>query len=153
HYCEEAGDFPTVPFSERHLNAPLSAGGLSLGVLHEFCAHVLESEFTPAVTAFAAATASKILHHHGGTLLWATVRNDCYAPALSPFGFDPSRIIWVHCWRDDEVLSVMEEALHSRALAVVIGEAVSLSTKAGRRLAAAARQSATTALLLRRHFR
>ena len=63
----------------------------------------------------------------------------------------PSRIVWVDCAKDAEVLSVMEEALHSRALAAVLGEAGALSLKTARRLDAAARQSGTTALLLRRH--
>ena len=105
----------------------------------------------PAVTAFAAAVAAEVLRKHDGFLLWAASQADCYAPGLVRLGLDPSRIVWVECAKDAEVLSVMEEALHSRALAAVLGEADALSLKTARRLDAAARQSGTTALLLRRH--
>ena len=105
----------------------------------------------PAVTAFAATVAAKVLRKHDGFLLWAASQADCYAPGLACLGLDPSRIVWVECAKDAEVLSVMEEALHSRAVPAVLGEAGALNLKTARRLDAAARQSGATALLLRRH--
>jgi hypothetical protein len=140
-----------LPFADGRLNAPLPGGGLALGALHEFCASGLEGELAPAVTAFAALVAAKVLHKQSGFLLWAASQADCYAPGLASLGLDPSRIVWAGCAKDDEVLGVMEEALHSRALAAVLGEAGALSLKTARRLDAAARQSGVTALLLRRH--
>ncbi|MGO8955492.1 MAG: ImuA family protein [Rhodomicrobium sp.] len=140
-----------LPFGCRQLNAPLPQGGLQLGALHEFCAGGLEGELAPAVTAFAATAAAQILRRQDGFLLWAASLADCYPPGLARLGLNPSRIVWIDCAKDAEVLSVMEEALHSRALAAVLGEAGALSLKTGRRLDAAARQSGTTALLLRRH--
>ncbi len=140
-----------LPFAGRGLNAPLPGGGLKLGALHEFCASGIEGELSPAVTAFAAIVAAEVLRKHDGFLLWAASRADCYPPGLACLGLDPSRIVWVECATDAGVLSVMEEALHSRALAAVLGEAGALSLKTARRLDAAARQSGTTALLLRRH--
>jgi hypothetical protein len=124
---------------------------LETAALHEFCAGSGESESAAAVTAFAAITAARILDGQDGFLLWAASLTDCYPPGLARFGLDLSRIVWADCRKDAEVLSVMEEALHSRALAAVLGEAGALSLKMGRRLDAAARQSGTTALLLRRH--
>jgi hypothetical protein len=91
------------------------------------------------------------LRGQDGFLFWAVSLADCYPPGLARFGLDLSRIVWADCKKDAEVLSVMEEALHSRALAAVVGEAGALSLKMGRRLHAAARQSGITALLLRRH--
>ena len=139
-----------LPFEDSRLNTPLPHGGLKLGALHEFLSDGLEAELAPAVTAFVATAAARILRIREGYALWALSRADCYAPGLARFGLEPSRIIWVECRKDAEVLGVMEEALHSRALAVVVGEAGTLSLKAGRRLDAAARQSDVTALFLRR---
>ena len=145
-------DARVLPFADSRLNAPLPGRGLPLGALHEFCADGLESELSPAVTAFAATVAAGILRKHDGFLLWAATRADCYAPGLAGVGLDLSRIVWVDCAKDAEVLGVMEEALHSHALAAVLGEAGALTLKTARRLDAAARQSGAAALLLRRHL-
>ncbi len=140
----------TLPFEDERMNAPLPHGGLQLGALHEFRSDGLEAELAPAMTAFAATVAARILRIREGYALWASSRTDCYPPGLTRFGLDAQRIVWVDCRKDDEILSVMEEALHSRALATVLGEAAALSLKTARRLEAAARQSGVTALLLRR---
>jgi hypothetical protein len=140
-----------LPFVDMRLNAPLPGGGLQLGALHEFCAGGLEGELAPALTAFTAMVAAHILRSQEGFLLWAASQADCYLPGLARFGVNPSRIVWIDCANDTGVLSVMEEALHSRALAAVLGEAGTLNLKTGRRLDAAARQSGIAALLLRRH--
>jgi protein ImuA len=151
HSLESSRQFRTVPFADRRLNAPLPRDGLETGALHEFCAGPGESESAAAVTAFALTAAARILHGRDGFLLWAASLSDCYPPGLSRFGLALPSIIWADCRKDVEVLSVMEEALHSRGLAAVLGEAGALSLKMGRRLDAAARQSGITALLLRRH--
>ncbi len=151
HRLEASGDTRVLPLTGHRLNAPLPGKGLQLGALHEFCAGGLEGELAPAVTAFAALVAAQILRRQDGFLLWAASLPDCYPPALARLGLNPSRIVWIDCAKDAEVLSVMEEALHSRALAAVLGEAGALSLKTARRLDAAARLSGTTALLLRRH--
>jgi protein ImuA len=151
HSLESSRQFLTVPFADRRLNVPLPRGGLETAALHEFCAGSGESESAAAVTAFTLAAAALILRGRDGFLLWAASVADCYPPGLSRFGPGLPRIIWADCRKDVEVLSVMEEALHSRGLAAVLGEAGALSLKMGRRLDAAARQSGITALLLRRH--
>ena len=138
-----------LPFEDARLNAPFRTAALQLGALHEFrgwaggrtCACGDGLRGNGGGQDFAQA---------GRVRLWASSRADCYAPGLIRLGLDPSRIVWVDCPKDDEVLSVMEEALHSRALAAVLGEAGALSLKTARRLDAAARQSGATALLLRR---
>ncbi len=149
-YLETRPDDQTLPFEDGWLNAPLPYGGLQLGALHEFRSDGLEAELAPAVTAFAATMAARILRTKEGCAIWASSLADCYPPGLIRFGLDVSRIVWVDCRKDDEVLSVMEVALRSRALAAVMGEAGALTLKTGRRLDAAARQSGVTALLIRR---
>jgi hypothetical protein len=141
----------TIPFAGPHLNAALPRGGLEAAALHEFCAGPGESESATPATAFAAIAAAQILREQNGFLLWAASLIDCYPPGLARLGLDLSRIVWADCKKDAEVLSVMEEALHSHALAAVLGEAGALNLKMGRRLDAAAQRSGTTALLLRRH--
>ena len=150
HHLETSEGGRFLPFPDRRLNAPLPKGGLPLGALHEFVSDGLEAELSPAVTAFAATAAAMISRAREGYVLWASSRADCYAPGLVRFGLDPARIVWIECRKDAEAVSVMEEALHSRALAAVLGEAGALSLKAGRRLDAAARQSGVTVLLVRR---
>jgi hypothetical protein len=150
HHLETSEGGRFLPFADRRLNAPLPQGGLQLGALHEFVSDGLEAELSPAVTAFAATAAAMISQAREGYVLWASSRADCYPPGLVRFGLDPVRIVWIECRKDAEAVSVMEEALHSRALAAVLGEAGALSLKAGRRLDAAARQSGVAALLVRR---
>ncbi len=152
HHLETAEDGFVLPFADARLNAPLPRGGLRLDALHEFTAPGLEAELAAAVTGFAATVAASILGSRGGSLLWASSRSDCYLPGLARFGLDASRIVWVDCRKDAEVLGVMEEALQSRALSAVMGEAGALTLKTGLRLDAAARQSGATVLLLRRHM-
>jgi protein ImuA len=149
-YVETGQGDQILPFEDSRLNTPLPHSGLKLGALHEFLSDGLEAELAPAVTAFVATATARILRIREGYALWALCRADCYMPGLTRFGLEPSRIVWVECRKDAEVLGVMEEALHSRALAAVVGEAGTLSLKTGRRLDAAARQSGGTALLLRR---
>jgi protein ImuA len=151
-HLETGQDEQVLSFEDGRLNAPLPHGGFKLGALHEFRSYGLEAELAPAVTAFAATVAARILRVREGYALWALCRADCYAPGLIRFGLDPARIVWIECRKDAEVLGVMEEALHSLALAAVIGEAGTLSLKTGRRLDAASRRSGVTALLLRRPF-
>ncbi|WP_164729919.1 ImuA family protein [Rhodomicrobium lacus] len=151
HYLDDGRAPPVLPFADPRLNEPLPGGGLSLGALHEFTAAALEAELAPSVTAFAATVLAAHLRVRGGVALWAASQSDCYVPGLRRFGLDPARIVFVDCRKDAEVLAVMEEALHSRAVAAVLGEAGALTLKTGRRLDAAARTSNALALLVRRH--
>lgn len=151
HHLETKDAFRILPFADPRLNAPLPQAGLPLGALHEFCASGFEGELAAAVTGFAAAFTASLLERSDGFLLWVSNQGDCYPPGLSRLGLPPARIIWVECSREAEVFGVMEEALQSRAIAAVLGEAANPSLKAGRRLDAAARLAGRPALLLRRH--
>ncbi len=68
----------TLPFEDGRLNAPLPHGGLKLGALHEFRSDGLEAELAPAVTAFAATVAARILRSREGS---------------RAMGFEPRRLL------------------------------------------------------------
>jgi hypothetical protein len=141
-----------LAFADPLLNAPLPHGGLGLGALHEFYATGMEAELAAAPAGFAATIAAAMIARHGGCVVWAVTRADCYIGGLSRFGLDPSRVVWAECRKDADVAGIMEEALSSGTVAAVLGEAGPLSLKTGRRLSAAARASGSTALLIRRQF-
>jgi hypothetical protein len=146
----EAAKTGVLPFRDARLNALFPLAGLPLGALHEITASGIEAELSAPAAAFAACLAGRIARQSGGFVLWAMRRPDCYGPGLIPFGLDPGRVLWVACRKDAEILGAMEEALHSRALSVVLGEPWNAGLKAGLRLAAAARAAGVTAFLLRR---
>ena len=90
-----------------------------------------------------------ILMRDGGACLWVGLSQSVFAPALSSFGIEPHRIIFLNLLRDKEVLWVMEEALKCKGLAAVIGEVSSLDFKKSRRLQLAVEQSQVTGFILR----
>ena len=74
---------------------------------------------------------------------------DLYAPGFSRLGLDPACVLAIRAKHDTDVLWVMEEALHCRALCAVVGEVRTADLTASRRLQLAAETSGITALLLR----
>ena len=72
-----------------------------------------------------------------------------YGPGWRDLGLDPGELLLVGARRDREMAWAMEECLRSGALAAVLGETGRMSFVASRRLALAARESRTPALLLR----
>jgi protein ImuA len=92
-----------------------------------------------------------------GTLVWIaedmalTESGAPYGPGLDNFGLSPERLLTVAAARTRDLLWAMEEALHCRATAAVIGELRhgELDAVAVRRLSLAAAKSGALALLLR----
>jgi protein ImuA len=74
-----------------------------------------------------------------------------YGPGLDAFGLRPERLVTVQAARTRDLLWAMEEALHCRAVAAVIGEmrGSEIDSVAVRRLSLAAAESGALALLLR----
>jgi protein ImuA len=74
-----------------------------------------------------------------------------YGPGLDGFGLAPERLVTVSVAHRRELLWAMEEALHCRAVAAVIGELRhnDIDTVAVRRLSLAAAESGAPAFLLR----
>jgi protein ImuA len=62
----------------------------------------------------------------------------------------PDRVVYAETFREADILPVVEEGLHAKGLAAVVGEATRVSLIASRRLQLAAEESGVTALIIRR---
>ena len=136
----------TLPFGVADVDARLAGGGLAGDALHEIAARSAGLADDAAATLFLAGVAARTM----GTVLWALVRFDLYAPGLEQVGLGPDRVLY-HQARDDVgVLAAMEEALRHGSLGAVIGEVKRADMTASRRLQLAAADSGVPAFLMRR---
>jgi protein ImuA len=135
-----------LPFGIDAVDRRLTEGGLAVAALHEAAAERAGLPDEGAATLFLASIAAR----REGTVLWALARRDLFAPGLAQAGLGPDRLLCAECWRDEDVLAVMEEGLRHGSLAAVIGEARRVPMAATRRLQLAAEEGGTPALLLRR---
>ena len=127
-------------------------GGLARGALHEIAA--CGEAHIAAATGFALGLAAQ-----SQTIVWvaedmALLESGApYGPGLDLFGLAPERLLAVTGGKAGDVLWAMEQALHCRAVGVVIGEVRSASREfdlvATRRLSLAAAAHGALALLLR----
>ena len=148
---------PTLSFGIGHLDGRFADGGIATNALHE----VIGCETRGAGTAsgFAMAIAVKLLEQRSGILLWTSdsfLRREIgtlNAEGLHQFGLDPAHVLIVSPNRSEDLLWVMEEALTSKAVQVVVGEFPhnhrKTSLTATRRLALKAKQHRTMILLVR----
>ena len=136
----------SLPFGLETIDRRLAGGGLSLAALHEISGEEPALSDDAAATLFAAGIAAR----RQGTVLWAMLRRDLFAPALAQAGLSPHRLIYAECGSEEEVLAVMEDGLRHGSLALVIGEVSRATMAPSRRLQLAAEESGTTALMLRR---
>jgi protein ImuA len=126
-------------------------GGLARGALHEIAAP--SEPHLATATGFALGLAA----HEQARVVWiaedmALAESGApYGPGLDAFGLAPERLLTVAVAWPHDLLWTMEEALHCRAVRVVIGEVrdSAISTVALRRLSLAAAESGALALLLR----
>jgi protein ImuA len=141
------GGAGAVPFGLAAIDRWLPGGGLPRVGVHELIAA------RGSGAGFAAALAGRCLKHpgqdHAGAVLWVARHAELYGPGLAPFGLPPERLIVVAAARETDVLWVLEEALRTRGLAVVIGELSALDLTAARRLQLAAEAGGGTGLVLR----
>ena len=136
-----------VPFGIAAIDGHLPGGGLATGAVHE----IIAGDDGMAATGFALAFAARLFDQsRRHAWLWCGQGSPLYAPGLAAFGLTPEAGLVARAASDREVLWAMEEGLACRALAIVFGEVENLDDRAGRRLALAARESGTTAVLLRR---
>jgi len=115
------------------------------GVIHEFwCAAPEEAAasggFITGIT--------RVLMKKRGAVIW--VGRDVFPGALSFFGVEPDRFLFVRTKRLQDTLWAIEEALRYEGLAAVVGEVEALSFKASRRLQLAVEQSGVTGFILLR---
>ncbi|WP_375465322.1 ImuA family protein [uncultured Methylobacterium sp.] len=137
---------PALAFGVPDLDAHLPTGGLRCGALHE----VSEAGAAAEYGALAALFTAGILARLPGPVLWCLSGRDLFAPSLVGVGLMPSRVVFAETWNDAEVLPAMEEGLHTRGLAAVVGEVSRLELTASRRLQLAAERTGIMALAIRR---
>lgn len=138
-------DVSVLPFGVPQLDERLADGGLRVDALHEVAAAGSNWGDDAAATLFLAGIAAR----QPGPVLWIMRHADLFAPALYQAGLAPERVIYAQARNDDELLAVMEDALHHRGLGAVIGEVRKASLVATRRLQLAAEGGSTLALLMR----
>jgi len=116
-----------------------------LGAVHEFISNAKED--AAATNGFMAGLIKQLIKR--GMAIWVSSKRTLFPPALSVFGIEPERIIFIDLWRQKEVLWAIEEALRCDALAAVIGELSELSFTESRRLQLAVEQSRVTGFIHR----
>jgi protein ImuA len=147
----EAGgrtDSESLPFGDLAIDGCLPGGGLPLGRWHEIGGAGMEAETAAAPTAFTALLAAPLARR--GEVVWVLRRDDLWAPGLAGLGFPPERLIQVWARAEAEALSVMEDALTTIGVAVVVGEVEAADLTAGRRLQLACEKRRATGFLIRR---
>ncbi|MBS1644151.1 MAG: Error-prone repair protein ImuA [Bacteroidetes bacterium] len=101
-----------------------------------------------ATQGFLAGLLQHILPQQAYTL-WISTWRRLFPPALTAFGLDPSRVIFVDIPRNKEALWAFEEALKSGAVAAVVAEIPNVSFTESRRLQLALEEHQVTGLLHR----
>ena len=140
-----------IPLGVAEVDCALG-GGLARGALHEIAA--CGETHIAAATGFALGVAAR-----SQAIVWvaedmALLESGApYGPGLDLFGLMPERLLTVAGAKAGDVLWAMEEALHCRAVGMVIGEVRSAAREidlvATRRLSLAAAAHGAMALLLR----
>lgn len=121
-------------------------GVFPLGAVHELvCGN---TEQATASSALVTGLLS-VLMKTGGACLWISLTGNMFPSALSGFGIEPHKLIFIRVSKDKEALWVMEEALKCTGLAAVVAEVRELDFKQSRRLQLAVEQSHVTGFVLR----
>lgn len=136
------------PFGDERIDGVLPGGGLARGAWHSLAGEGMEAETAAAPGAMAALLARPLADL--GAVVWVLRRDDLYAPGLSALGFPAQRLIFVRAGDDAQVLAALEDAAHTRGVAVAVGETDGISLVAGRRLQLACEESGATVLLVER---
>jgi protein ImuA len=110
----------------------------SAGGVHEFVSN--KSEHAASTAGFMCGLLSRTMQR-GGPCLWIGHRHTIFPTALSTFGVEPHRIIFIDMPREQDVLWAMEEALKYEGLSAVVGEIKDLGFNQSRRLQLAVEKS------------
>lgn len=140
------------------IDASLGAARRGIGTLHDLAPDAYMD--APAAAGFGLALLVRLVGGGAASrraILWcqnATSGQESglpYGPGLHPLGLAPERLVLVTAARDREVLWALEEGLHARGLAAVVGEIGGADFTATRRLALACAAAGLPCLLLRGH--
>lgn len=118
------------------------------GAVHEFIPAT--SADTGSMNGFVASLLG-LLAGNSGVILWVSLSQSLFPPALRSFGIQPDRVLFVQPKNDQEALWTIEEALKCGALTAVVGETKDFDFTVSRRFQLAVEQSGVTGFMLRRH--
>ena len=147
------GDHRTLSFGTAAIDSRLNGGGLRAGALHEAVAKSCSLVDDAAATLFLAGIAAQEVRHLGAPVLWASTRQDLYAPGLAQAGLASADVIYAHAPDDAALLAVVEDAVRDGTPSAVVGDVGKLSMVATRRLQLVAAEADLPILLLRRRRR
>jgi protein ImuA len=139
-----------MPFGLAELDGRLGGGGLRGGALHEATAQSCSLADDAATTLFLAGVAGREALCVGGPVLWASCRNDLYAPGLAQAGLSSANVIHAQPRDDEAVLAVVEDAVRDGTPSAVVAEIGRMSMVATRRLQLVAADADIPVLVLRR---
>ena len=143
-------DYRVLPFGVSDLDNRLNGGGLRAGALHEVAARTCSLVDDAAATLFLAGVAAREAQNMRAPVLWASCRNDLYAPGLAQAGLCSANVIYAQPRDDAALLAVVEDAIRDGTPAAVVAEAAKVSMVATRRLQLVAAEADIPVLLLRR---
>ncbi|NIJ30988.1 protein ImuA [Sphingomonas insulae] len=143
-------DHRIIAFGVEALDDRLGCGGLRAGALHEVAARSCSLVDDAAATLFLAGIAAREAGAVGGPVLWASCRNDLYAPGLEQAGLAAADVIYAQPPDDAALLAVIEDAVRDGTPSAVVAEAGRVSMVATRRLQLVAAEADMPVLLLRR---
>src|SRR5687767_4771885 len=121
-----------------------------LGAIHEFLSNAKED--AAATSGFVAGILASLMRNDGAAL-WISASRTLFPPALTSFGINTEKIVFLDLKKDKEVLWAMEEALKCKGLTAVVGEIQELDFVASRRFQIAVEQSRVTGFILRHNPR
>jgi protein ImuA len=139
-----------MPFGLAELDGRLGGGGLRGGALHEATAQSCSLADDAATTLFLAGVAGREALRVGGPVLWASCRNDLYAPGLAQAGLSSANVIHAQPRDDEAVLAVVEDAVRDGTPSAVVAEIGRMSMVTTRRLQLVAADADIPVLVLRR---
>ena len=132
------------------MHAAFPNGHFPTGAVHELVSSTAEG--AAASVGFMGGLLGTLMRG-GGAALWIGNRRKIFPMALTNFGIEPDRVVFVELSRPKDMLWVMEEALKCEGLAAVVGEIPEIAFTASRRLQLAVEQSRVTGFLLRHQAR
>jgi protein ImuA len=118
-----------------------------LGAVHEFLA--AKQEDSASTCGFLSGLLSRLMNKNGAAL-WVSASRTVFPVALSYFGIDPDRFIFIDVAKEKDVLWTMNEALKCSALTAVIGEMKEMSFTESRRLQLSVEESKVTGFVIRK---
>jgi len=116
-----------------------------LGKIHEF---ICENRDAVAATSGFLSGLVSTLMVKPGFVLWLSLGQSLYPPGLLQYDIDPSRIIFIDCRKDKELLWVLEEILKSEGIIAAVAIIPRISFTESRRLQLAVEKTKVTGFVI-----